>query len=191
MYASKWVLLYCLSGGVCGVVPVCFAAVRCDRPGSSPWHPYTCVFPSLVASSTSQPKTKPAKPPPLRTLNALGSALAGLAVTAGIVNGSWEIWRVLCADGHGPSHCLQQCAGLRPQHWRWHGPERHHYCKWWRLAARIDDLSITHTNTHTNTNMLTQQTSRADTLFLQAKSGDYLDSCYGGICQPRLARSFI
>lgn len=32
---------------MCGVVPVCFAAVRCDRPGSSPWHPPLLSFPSL------------------------------------------------------------------------------------------------------------------------------------------------
>lgn len=34
-------------GAECGVVPVCFAAVRCDRPGSSPWHPPLMSFPSF------------------------------------------------------------------------------------------------------------------------------------------------
>lgn len=58
---------------VCGVVPVCFAAVRCDRPGSSPWHP-PLFPPFLVASSTSQPN-QAARLPPIAQTKALGSAL--------------------------------------------------------------------------------------------------------------------
>lgn len=58
---------------------------------------------------------------------------AGLPGNHGVVSSPWNLWGVVCANGHGAGHRLQQCARLRPQHWRRHGSERYHWCKWgWR-----------------------------------------------------------
>lgn len=57
------------------MVPVCFAAVRCDRPGSSPWHCPLMSFPFLVGSSTSQPHQLAKVPSLLDSTKAIGSAL--------------------------------------------------------------------------------------------------------------------
>lgn len=54
----------------------------------------------------------------------------GLPGDHGVVSGPRDIRRAVCANGHGSGHCLQQCARLRPQHWRRHGSEHHHWCKW-------------------------------------------------------------
>lgn len=55
---------------------------------------------------------------------------AGLPGDHGVVSSPWDLWGVVCANGHGAGHRLQQCARLRPQHWRRHGSERYHWCKW-------------------------------------------------------------
>lgn len=73
---------------VCGVVSVCFAAVRCDRLGSSPWHPPLLSVPSLWQVAPFQPN------PPAKLLadtKAPWLCPVGLPVTAGIDNGSREI----------------------------------------------------------------------------------------------------
>lgn len=120
----------CLELYPCLSHPVC-----CDRPGSSlgsvsvlpPFpvalcplaHPlFRIHFPSHGHSQQQQSTKALALPRP-----------AGLPGDHGVVSGSRNIWGVVCAHGHGASHSLQQCAGLRPQHWRRHRSERHHWCK--------------------------------------------------------------
>lgn len=113
--------------------PSRFTAVRCDRTrGSFSWHLF--LLPPFATSSPPHPHST-------RTHLTLKKKItwlcpAGLPVAAGIASGARQTRRALCAHGHGPRHCLQQCAGLRPQHRRWHGSERHHYCKWWRRRPR-------------------------------------------------------
>ncbi len=61
---------------------------------------------------------------------------AGLPGDHGVVSSPRDLWGVVCANGHGAGHRLQQCARLRPQHWCRHGSERYHWCKWgWRAPA--------------------------------------------------------
>lgn len=61
---------------------------------------------------------------------------AGLPGDHGVVSSPRDLWGVVCANGHGAGHRLQQCARLRPQHWCRHGSERYHWCKWgWRASA--------------------------------------------------------
>lgn len=122
-----------------GVAPVRFAAVRCDRPGSLSLGALHSCPPTSSLWHLYKQLLLPPQPPTL-TLKSTWLCPAGLPVTAGIVNGTRQTWRVLCTHGHGPRHCLQQCAGLRPQHWRWHGSERHHYCKWW--CRRPESLAL-------------------------------------------------
>lgn len=55
---------------VCGAARVCFAFVRCDRPGSPPWHPPLFFFlPPCDTSPLNQPHST------LADTKALGSAL--------------------------------------------------------------------------------------------------------------------
>lgn len=114
-----------------GARPARFTAVCCDRTqGSFSWHLF--LLPPFATSP----------PPTLHThtkKKITWLCPAGLPVAAGIASGARQTRRALCAHGHGPRHCLQQCAGLRPQHRRWHGSERHHYCKWWRRGPRAGE----------------------------------------------------
>lgn len=67
--------------GECGVAPVCFAAVRRDRPGFRPSFlplaPLHCVLSMWHHSTTTAPPPIYAPPPPVDT-KARGSALQGL-----------------------------------------------------------------------------------------------------------------
>lgn len=113
---------------LCGARPVRFTAVCCDRTrGSFSWHLFP--LPTFPPAPTLHTHTH-------LTLKITWLRPAGLPVAAGIASGARQTRRALRAHGHGPRHCLQQCAGLRPQHRRWHGSERHHYCKWWRRRPR-------------------------------------------------------
>lgn len=52
--------------------------------------------------------------------------LTGLPGTAGAVGCPGQVRGALCPYGHGPCHCLQQCARLRFQHRRGHSAQHHH-----------------------------------------------------------------
>lgn len=91
-------------------------------------------FPVCLSHSLSVPSFHPHSLHRQRFTKSLALPCpAGLPGDHGVVSSPRDLWGVVCANGHGAGHSLQQCARLRSQHWRRHSSERYHCCKWgWR-----------------------------------------------------------
>lgn len=91
--------------------------------------PFPCSLLHLVPPAHF-PNTLPSTRAPFSSTKAVALPYpTGLPGNLGAVSSTWNIRGVVFAHGHGASHSLQQCARLRPQHWRRHRSERHHSCK--------------------------------------------------------------
>lgn len=117
-------------GWMCSVLCIVFLLYLCVRSGSRLM--LSVVMAMAFHLAFSQSHSHRSIPVPIAGSVRLKPRLCpiGLPGDHGVVSGPRDIRRAVCANGHGSGHCLQQCARLRPQHWRRHGSERHHWCKW-------------------------------------------------------------
>lgn len=137
---SSSLFLYRNHQDVCMYFKQVFLSEVCVWSGSSvscspSWWPWlsTRFLPNLASSFSLILCLSPHSIPiPSTGSGSLNPRLcpAGLPGDHGVVSSPRDLWGVVCANGHGAGHRLQQCARLRPQHWRRHGSERYHWCKW-------------------------------------------------------------